>query len=505
MIVSDWLPATVLWYTQWVEGQMPAVQVAVVDPLEGQWAGLVGDALAGGRAAYLARPLAAAGDRHALTSAGPLVRVLDAPATSVPSMSHPAAERALFGGDIRLLGADLVASMPGAEGAVYAPSDGMVHGGSTLHVTIYWQSLRPPAGDYGVTLRLVDVDPGRASAEHAWLERSSRHPVGGAYPTSRWQAGEVVGDYYELALPPHLPSGEYQLLASMGDAPREAPLARFSIRKPLRWQNPSLGLPVREPFDGELALVGYDAPGELAPGETVSISLLWLVCSRAIPRGADLEFRPRLFLVSQEGEETPLTTRASSPGNLGGIGDWRPGALVVDPYVFSVPGNLARVEVQSVLADGARYRLPLRVASEPPLGASFGALDLGAVIRLRGHTYGARSVKPGGIVHLALEWEAMRAMDEAYKVFVHVLGPNGLPVAQQDNEPLNGTYPTTRWQPGERVSDPYAIRLPDDLPPGEYSVEVGLYRISDLSRLSVLDRDQSAVDDKVFLTPVAVR
>ena len=43
-------------------------------------------------------------------------------------------------------------------------------------------------------------------------------------------------------------------------------------------------------------------------------------------------------------------------------------------------------------------------------------------------------------------------MEEAYKVFVHVLGPNGLPVAQQDNEPLNGTYPTPRWQPGERVS-----------------------------------------------------
>jgi hypothetical protein len=103
-----------------------------------------------------------------------------------------------------------------------------------------------------------------------------------------------------------------------------------------------------------------------------------------------------------------------------------------------------------------------------------------------------------------LDWQAARTMDEAYKVFVHVLGADGLPIAQQDNEPVNGTYPTTRWQRGERVSDPYVIALPADLAPGEYAVEVGMYRISDLSRLPVLDEEQRVVDDKVFLTPLKV-
>jgi hypothetical protein len=28
-----------------------------------------------------------------------------------------------------------------------------------------------------------------------------QHPVAGAYPTSRWQPGEVVGDAYSFALP----------------------------------------------------------------------------------------------------------------------------------------------------------------------------------------------------------------------------------------------------------------------------------------------------------------
>jgi hypothetical protein len=174
----------------------------------------------------------------------------------------------------------------------------------------------------------------------------------------------------------------------------------------------------------------------------------------------------------------------------------------VDVYRFRVDASLAYVEVRAASPGGlgaSRFRLPVRVSASPP-GANFGN-----VIRLREATYGAAAYHAGETVRLTLEWEAMRAMDEAFKVFVHILGPNGLPIAQQDNEPLNGTYPTTRWQPGERVSDPYAIVLPADLSPGEYAVEVGLYRISDLTRLPVLDAGQNAVDDKLYISPLIVQ
>jgi hypothetical protein len=174
----------------------------------------------------------------------------------------------------------------------------------------------------------------------------------------------------------------------------------------------------------------------------------------------------------------------------------------VEWFQFVVDDGLARVEVRGPAPMGlgeARFRLPVRVSDASP-GANFDNK-----LRLRDATYGADAYRSGETVRLTLEWEAMRAMDEAYKVFVHVLGPNGLPIAQQDNEPLNGTYPTTRWQRGERVSDPYAIALPVDLAPGEYAVEVGLYRILDLTRLPVLDAEQRAVDDKLFLAPLVVR
>jgi hypothetical protein len=347
---------------------------------------------------------------------------------------------------------------------------------------------------------------------HTWLERQNRHPVGGTYPTSRWQEDQVVADYYRLALPAHLPSGEYRLLATIGaplaasglrdvDGADQLALAAFHVRKPQCWPGSAMDVVVRELFDGGLLLTGYEAqpsasnPYEMMPGETVSVALQWLICGAFEIRGEGslLGARPRLLLVSRDGARKPVTPLPGSPE------DWQSGALVIDTYPFVVPDDLAYVQVCELGSQEACYRLRLRVAAEPALGANFGNQ-----VRLRGHSYASTSLRPGDTVRLTLEWQAARTMDEAYKVFVHVLGADGLPIAQQDNEPVNGTYPTTRWQRGERVSDPYVIALPADLVPGEYAVEVGLYRISDLSRLPVLDEEQRVVDDKVFLTPLKV-
>jgi hypothetical protein len=215
-----------------------------------------------------------------------------------------------------------------------------------------------------------------------------------------------------------------------------------------------------------------------------------------------------LVLVSEDGTEQEVAPVARAPH------DWLPGAQIVEFYDLVIPDDLALIEVRGGKDDHAmplccrtrllgwgatRHLLTIQVSHTRTPGT-----NLDNRVRLRGHTYSRPSYRPGETVHLTLDWEAMVTMDEAYKVFVHVLGTNGLPIAQQDNEPLNGTYPTTRWQRGERVSDPYDIVLPADLSPGQYAVEVGLYRISDLSRLPILDAEGKAVDDKVFLSPLTI-
>jgi hypothetical protein len=96
-------------------------------------------------------------------------------------------------------------------------------------------------------------------------------------------------------------------------------------------------------------------------------------------------------------------------------------------------------------------------------------------IELLGYDIKPTDARSGGTIHLTLYWRALDEMDTDYTVFSHVLGPDGSTVAQQDNPPVRGTYPTTLWLPGEIITDPYDIVLSADLPPGDYPIEVGFY------------------------------
>jgi hypothetical protein len=72
-----------------------------------------------------------------------------------------------------------------------------------------------------------------------------------------------------------------------------------------------------------------------------------------------------------------------------------------------------------------------------------------------------------------------------YTVFLHLRNADGQTVAQKDALSLDGAYPTSRWQPGETVIDPFSLPLPPDLPPGRYTLWAGLYRLDTLERLPV--------------------
>jgi hypothetical protein len=78
-------------------------------------------------------------------------------------------------------------------------------------------------------------------------------------------------------------------------------------------------------------------------------------------------------------------------------------------------------------------------------------------------------------------------------------------VGQVDAWPVQGTYPTSRWQPGETIEDTYEIRLAGDLPPGDYRLQVGLYLLATLRRLPVLDAQGRPIDDKVVISNLTVK
>jgi hypothetical protein len=90
-------------------------------------------------------------------------------------------------------------------------------------------------------------------------------------------------------------------------------------------------------------------------------------------------------------------------------------------------------------------------------------------------------------------------MDEDYTVFVHILDERQRIWGQEDIWPVHGTYPTSQWKEYEIIKDVHSVRLSYEAPPGEYQIEVGLYLLSTMARLPVLDEEMRPVDDKVII------
>lgn len=80
--------------------------------------------------------------------------------------------------------------------------------GHQLNLNIYWESITAVSPSYKVFIHLLD-GAGNIVAQ------VDRPPVNGLAPTHRWQPGDLVRDPYQIALPPDLPAGTYELRAGL--------------------------------------------------------------------------------------------------------------------------------------------------------------------------------------------------------------------------------------------------------------------------------------------------
>ena len=99
------------------------------------------------------------------------------------------------------------------------------------------------------------------------------------------------------------------------------------------------------------------------------------------------------------------------------------------------------------------------------------------------------TARPGDPLAVQLTWRALGKIDAYYSVYVKLLDGGGNAVAGWDGQPQDGAAPTLLWVPGETVDDLVTLTVPADVPPGEYRVEVGMYRADDLARCLTLDAE----------------
>ena len=127
---------------------------------------------------------------------------------------------------------------------------------------------------------------------------------------------------------------------------------------------------------------------------------------------------------------------------------------------------------------------------------------LGDRVKLLGYALSQRMLEQGETLSVTLYWQALREMQISYTVFTHLIDETGQIWGQKDSIPGNYTLPTTSWLKGEIVVDEYTLTVQPNTPPGDYSLEIGMYDARTGERLPVSSEGQ--MGDRVLITGLKV-
>ncbi len=456
----------------------------------------------------------------------------------LPADAHPLLVR--YGSGLKLEGYRLVSP---------------AQSGEPLHVQVFWRVEEPIVEQASVRVRLVD------GQGHVWGQ-VDRCPFNGLYPMWQWQAGLLLRDEHQVPTLSGMPPGAYELELELVNRPDGCAGGSGSVIEPIlvpveilasngvRLGPVEMGAATVPPamrdldiqqrhlaaFDG-LRLIGSGvSPTSLAPGNRLEVTLFW---EAQAPLPYDAKIRLRLL------DETGIPQRE----------------VVVRPVGRNYPTHLwqAGERLQgkfwlSLALDAPAGRYTIELAPEPPLqrsglwsaarwllgsepGIDLGsvqltppraegsvdasrsvptpanlsithqlAASLGGQVRLLGYELGSSTVRAGEALSFTLYWQALTEMDVSYTVFTHLLDDVGRVWGREDGLPLDGSHPTTEWQPGEVIIDPYSFIVSPDAPPASYLVEVGLYDEETGTRLQAYDGQGNALaTDSVLITAVDVQ
>jgi 4-amino-4-deoxy-L-arabinose transferase-like glycosyltransferase len=131
------------------------------------------------------------------------------------------------------------------------------------------------------------------------------------------------------------------------------------------------------------------------------------------------------------------------------------------------PVQIYKVDRQDLLNDWNEQMTPLDIG-------------FGEAVNLIGFDLITEEAKPGQQVNLVTMWRAQQPLEGAV-IFTHLLGPDGTPLAQDDQ--LN--IPGYSWILGETFLQLHQITLPADINPGVYPLAVGIYTLPGGQRLSL--------------------
>ncbi len=251
-----------------------------------------------------------------------------------------------------------------------------------------------------------------------------------------------------------------------------------------------------------IALVGYDVPATVQPGEPAPITLFWQA-TRAIDRNYTVT------LQAQDEHTIFGDTQAAPARGIYPTTRWQPGELIRDPQTLTLRADTPDGDYMLVatLFDDKTPSQTRIVGTVTVKGRAhyFGAPSLATPTNFRfgnlARLVGYDLATTGRNIRLVLYWQALATTPNTNKVFIHVVDANGNIVAQDDQIPGTGALPTTSWVKDEYLIDQHEIVSPA----GEFQIRIGMYDAATGARLPAFDAsNQNAGDYIQFPTRITI-
>lgn len=262
-------------------------------------------------------------------------------------------------------------------------------------------------------------------------------------------------------------------------------------------------------------LLGFEVDrDDVRPGETYDVTLGWQTI-----RPAGSHYVIFVHLIDEAGGVVAQRDTYHGLGNYPS-GYWRPNHTFVETYPVTLaetayaPATLS-LQVGMYSRDYI-YRL------ETSNGSPDKSVDLGTValnplpgdfpnpqqvnfddkIELLGYSMSTRSIYPGEKITFHFYWQIPQTPTESYRIFVHVIDDEGQIRANSDALPAE---PMTDWPLNTPVEDERRFRIPKEVPPGFYQVEVGVRpERKQLERLPIKADDGHYLGYELLLSPIRV-
>ncbi|HXK41192.1 MAG TPA: glycosyltransferase family 39 protein [Anaerolineae bacterium] len=379
---------------------------------------------------------------------------------------------------------------------------------ASVDVLLHWRALRSVAEGRVLKVHLVDANG------VLWSQGDAAN-----YLSEQWRAGDTVYELVEIPLPDGIPAGRYEVqLVFAREGGGQLPVLREGrpsgsalVLGPLTLEVEGRTLkPLQAGVDfGPLRAIAFEETLRTAtPGGSVEFEVTWQATqapSRDVTVTLTLRDATGAALVTQE---TPLG--ASYPTSL-----WQAGETVRVIYLLPLPAlepGLYQLSLEGVEGVETGGRLALgqvqvagqaRLYTAPPLSHPLEA-QLGEAITFLGYDLAPESLRPGETLSLRLVWRAESRPGNDAKVFVHLVGADGLIYGQDDSVPAQWQRPTLGWETGEIILDEHAVTVSPQAPAGDYTLYIGMYETASFARLPLTVAGPRQPDDRLQLAVIRI-